>query len=165
LLLSPAIVGLVIPWLFLGLYCLYQYLAFGNPVAFWAARASPTWGELAWWGVGQALTTTEANRYAPHVTVMRTYIPFALVPTLGAVALATKKQWIELAAFALVLITIVWAVGIWGLGRYSAACWPAFLPLGIWLAQRPRWQAPLIGMLAVFQGLFFYLFTHQFPIY
>jgi hypothetical protein len=53
---------------------------------------------------------------------------------------------------------------VWGLGRYSASCWPAFLPLGAWLSKRANFQGPIVAILAVFQGLFFYLFVHQFPI-
>ena len=61
-------------------------------------------------------------------------------------------------------MAILWGVGVWGLGRYSASCWPAFLPLGAWLSKRANFQGPIIALLAVFQGLFFYLFAHQFPI-
>jgi len=38
------------------------------------------------------------------------------------------------------------------------------LGLGVWLAKRPTWRGPTIGMLTLFQGLFFYLFVRQFPI-
>ncbi len=162
---NPAILGLLVPWLFLALYCLYQYIAFDNPLAFLAARAGPPWGELAWWGIGQLLTDPNASRFGDHLLAIQAYIPFALLPTVGAIALLAKKQWLELAAFALVLLAVVWTVGIWGLGRYAGSCWPAFLPLGSWLAQRPKLQAPVIVLLAIFQALFFYLFTHQFPIF
>ncbi len=95
---------------------------------------------------------------------MRAYMPFALLATVGALALATKRQWLELAAFALVLMGVAWVIGVWGLGRYSASCWPAFLPLGVWLSKRPTLQGPVVVGLALFQGLFFYLFAQQFPI-
>ena len=156
---SPAILGLFVPWLCLGLYCLYQAVEFGNPLAFWAVRAN--WGTFAWWGIDKLFVSTEINN---HVRVIYASIPFAIIPTAGAVALLTRKQWIELAAFALVLMVVVWDVGLLGLGRYAASCWPAFLPLGSWLAQRPNWRGPVIGLLGLFQGLFFYLFAHQFPI-
>jgi Gpi18-like mannosyltransferase len=158
-LLNPAILGLLVPWLCLGLYCLYQAAEFGNPLAFWAARAN--WGPFAWWGIDKLFVSTEIN---DHVRVINASLPFAIILTAGAIALLTRKQWIELAAFALVLMVVIWAVGLLGLGRYAASCWPAFLPLGSWLAQRPNWQGPVIGLLALFQGLFFYLFVHQFPI-
>jgi hypothetical protein len=158
-LLSPAILGLIIPWLFLGLYCLYLYQQFGNPLTFLAARDE--WGARAWWGIGEILTTAERSN---HVRVMQSYVPFALLVTAGAVGLLTRKKWLELAAFAVVFMALLWTVGMWGLGRYSAACWPAFLPLGVWLARRPTLGGPVVATLAVFQGLFFYLFVHQFPI-
>jgi hypothetical protein len=158
-LLSPAILGLLVPWLCLGLYCLYQAVEFGNPLAFWAARAN--WGTFAWWGIDKLFASTEMN---DHVRMIYASLPFAIIPTVGAIALLTRKQWIELAAFGLVMMVVVWSVGLLGLGRYAASCWPAFLPLGSWLAQRAFWQGPIIGLLALFQGLFFYLFVHQFPI-
>ena len=48
-LLSPALLGLVIPWLFLGAYCAYQYVRFGNALAF--VKMRDNWGPVAWWGV------------------------------------------------------------------------------------------------------------------
>ncbi len=163
-LLSPAILGLFIPWLFLGAYSIYQYIQFGSPLAFWHARSEPPWGELAWWGVVEVLTTPDAGQHGAHVRAMQMYMPFALLPTLGALALASRKQWAELAAFAIILIGVVWLIGIWGLGRYAASCWPAFLPFGVLLSKRPAFGVPVIGILAAFQGLFFFLFMHQFPI-
>src|SRR5919202_2560863 len=154
-----AILGLLVPWLFVALYCLYQYERFGDPLAFWVARAN--WGPRAWWGIQNLLKTTDRS---VDVRVMYSYIPFALVPSIGAVALLRRPKWHELAAFAVVLMAILWGVGVWGLGRYSASCWPAFLPLGAWLSKRANFQGPIVAILAVFQGLFFYLFVHQFPI-
>jgi hypothetical protein len=161
LLLNPAILGLVIPWLFLAGYCLYEYLQWGNPLAFVAARDEPPWSELAWWGLKDLLTTTLRN---DHVRVMYSYIPFAFIVTLGALALLIRREWAELAAFGVVFALAIWVIGMWGIGRYSASCWPAFLPLGAWLSKRPNLQGPVIGILAMFQGLFFYLFAHMFPI-
>src|SRR4051794_1986220 len=51
-----------------------------------------------------------------------------------------------------------------GLGRYSASCWPAFLPLGVLVSRKPWLQAPLVGVFALFQGIFAYLFIHQFEV-
>jgi hypothetical protein len=161
-LLSPAILGLVVPWLFLGLYCLYLDIKFDNPLAFWAARDE--WGGLAWWGIMDLLTTKECSGCVPHLQVMRAYLVFALIPSVGVIALVTKQQWIELALFAIALMVIVLLTGMWALGRYSASFWPAFLPLGVWLSKQPNLQGPVIVMLALFQGLFFYLFALQFPI-
>ena len=80
----------------------------------------------------QVLTNQDAGPYAGDVPVWRSYLPFALLPTVGALALLRKPQWWELAAFALILVIVNGAVGIVALGRYMAACWPAFLPLGVW---------------------------------
>ncbi len=158
-LLNPAILGLALPWLFLALYCLYQYTAFGDPLAF--AHARSNWGPLAWWGIDDLLRARDGNE---HVQVMYAYLPFGLLITAGAIALCFRREWIELAAFAIVFMLAVWSIGVWGMGRYTAACWPAFLPLGVWLSKWPILQGPAIGLFAVFQGLFFFLFSHQFVI-
>ncbi len=162
LLLRPAILGLLVPWLFLGLYMLYLQMKFGNPLAFSAARHE--WGGMAWWGIWDLIRTRDCPGCSPHLQVMWTYVLFALLPTVGAIILATRKQWAELASFAITYMIVVWSIGMWALGRYSAACWPAFLPFGVWLAKRPELQGAVIVILALFQGLFFYLYVHQFPI-
>ena len=159
LLWHPAILGLVVPWLFLGGYMAWQYWRLGDALAFLHAREN--WGERAWWGIGQLLQTPDRD---VDVLAMRSYIPMVIAPTIGAIALLTNKRWLELAAFGVVLMVVLWSVGMWGMGRYSASCWPVFLPLGVWLARHPSWQGPIIALFALFQGLFFYLFAHQFPI-
>jgi hypothetical protein len=83
---------------------------------------------------------------------------------LGAVLLLTRKNWWILAGFGLGLILVVEAVGLAALGRYSAAAWPAFLPLGRWLSRHPSLEFPVLCGLAVIQGMFVYLFTHSYPI-
>ena len=92
------------------------------------------------------------------------YLLFSLIPAAGAVALATRRSWAELAAYALALMLLFYVTGAEGLGRYSSSCWPAFLPLGVWLSKRLELQAPVLAGLGMFQGLFLYLFVHQFPI-
>ena len=161
LLLNPAILGLLIPWLFLALYFLYQYLEFGNAFAFYEARDQPPWSPMAWWGIDDLLRTTSRS---DDVRAMFAYPPFALIVTAGAIGLVARDKWIELSAFGLIFIVVLWAIGIWGLGRYTASSWPAFLPLGAWLAKRPAWQGVVVGTFALFQGMFFYLFIHMFPI-
>jgi Gpi18-like mannosyltransferase len=84
LLLNRSILGLLLPWLFLILYCLYQYIVFGNPLAFVAARDQPPWGSMAWWGIGDLLTSEGNN---PNVRVMFSYLPFAIIISIGAIAL------------------------------------------------------------------------------
>ena len=70
-LLSPALLGLVIPWLFLGAYCAYQYVRFGNALAF--VKMRDNWGPVAWWGV------TDWWRHGPpRNVVMGSYVVFAL---------------------------------------------------------------------------------------
>ena len=66
--------------------------------------------------------------------------------------------------FAVGLMLTLWTVGLAGLGRYSASCWPAFLPLGAWLAKRPSLLMPCVCAGALLQGLFLYLFAHWYNI-
>lgn len=157
LLWHPAVLGLALPFALGGIYLLFLRSRFGDPFAFWVARERG-WGESAWWGLWHTLKTD-----GPEVRHW-TYLLFSLVPGAGAVMLATRRRWAELAASALCLMLLLYAVGAEALGRYSASCWPAFLPLGVWLAKRPALQGPLLAGLALFQGLFFYLFIHQFAI-
>ena len=70
-----------LPWCSLAGYCPYQYHTFGDALAFYHARTDPIWGERAWWGLRELLTTTERDI---EVSVMYSYIPFALLPTIGA---------------------------------------------------------------------------------
>jgi hypothetical protein len=92
------------------------------------------------------------------------YMAFSLIPLTGTIALLTRTRWVELAAAAVVLMTVVYASGGVGLGRYSAACWPAFLPWGVAVSRRPVVGAPIVGTLFFVQGIFFFLFAHQWPI-
>ena len=91
------------------------------------------------------------------------YPIFSLVPAAGARLLFKQRQW-SMFAFAAVFLVVCWAIGAEALGRYCAGCWPAFLGLGAFVSRKPAWQAPLLIVLALFQGLFFYLFIHNFPI-
>ena len=89
-----------------------------------------------------------------------------LSPWVGAIALATRKRWWELAAAALTSMVIFYSGGVaTGLGRYTASVWPAFLPLGIYVANRPALQIPLIIAFSLFQGLYFFMFSHQFRVF
>jgi hypothetical protein len=84
---------------------------------------------------------------------------------LAGVLLTTRnRSWWPVAGFGLALSVMLLSVGLWGLGRYSASCWPAFLGLGVLAARRPQVGMLLLTGFAVFQGLFYYLFIHQFPV-
>ncbi len=159
LLLNPAILGLLIPLLCLGLYSLYLFIKFDDPISYWTIR--DTWGPLSRWGLINLLTTMEQNE---HIPIMYSYLPFVSSLVLGSIALTSKKQWSELASFALAYMAFLLIGGIWAIGRHSASTWPAFLPFGVWLSKHPKWQAPVIAVLAVFQGVYFFLTSHGFPV-
>jgi hypothetical protein len=154
------IIGLVLPWVGLGVYCLYQYLEFGDALTWYRARDG--WGVTAWWGIDDLLA--DRAPIGPGRRVVFTYIPFALVVTLAAVALLRHRLWWESAAFGIVLLIVIWSVGVYALGRYSASCWPAFFALGTLLGHRPRLLLPVVVGFAMLQGMYLYLFVHRFPV-
>jgi hypothetical protein len=153
---DKAVLGLFLPWLILCIYPLVLWRSLHDPLAFWKSR-SAGWGAVAWMGVWVPFVNGSSDaRYWIYPLI-------SIIPAIGIVMLAKRKQW-ELFAMSAIFLITCWAIGAEALGRYSAGCWPAFLPLGAWLAKRPRWQAPAIAVLALFQGMFLYLFIEQYPI-
>jgi hypothetical protein len=153
------VLGLVIPFFYLGAFAYYMRKVTGDALAFVHAREIG-WGPYVWYGVRQIWQLESYDEQPAHFI----YTIVAVIPALGAVLLCTRRKWAELAASGVVLMVTIGCIGGLGLGRYSASCWPAFLPLGAWLSERPNWQGPVIGALFLFQGIFFFLFSHQFPI-
>jgi hypothetical protein len=156
-LLSPALLGLVIPWLFLGSYCAYQYVRFGDALTF--VKMRDNWGPVAWWGV-----TDWWRSGPPRDVVMGSYVVFALPSVAAAVASLFRRKWWVLAGFSGPMFLMLFYGGIWGMGRYTASCWAAFVPLGVWLSRRPLLQTPVVVSFALLQGMMFYLVQHQFSI-
>lgn len=152
----PHFLGLAIPFLFVAAFFLYLGRATGDPLAALHSRTIG-WNDWVWFGVRQTLLNVPYSERPEYFY----YIVIALFPTAGAIALATRKRWAELAASGTVLMAIILSTGIAGLGRYSASVWPAFLPLGVWLSRRPALQVPVLLALALLQGLFFFLYVHQ----
>jgi hypothetical protein len=157
---SPTWLALGLPWLSLLGYCLYQQVVWGNFLAFYEAR--DLWGPLAYWGILDHLRATgPLDRYR---VLISTYLPFAAVASAGVVLTARPRSWWPVAAFGLALGAMMWAIGLWGIGRYSASCWPAFLGLGALAARYPTLGPLLVSGFAAFQGIFFFLFMHQYPV-
>ena len=158
-LLSPSIFGLVIPLFYLAAFGLYLKKVTGDALGFIHAR-EVGWGPSVWYSARQIWQLEKFSEYPAHFF----YPIAAIIPTLGTIMLCTRTRWAELAASSVVLMAMVISFGGVGLGRYSASCWPAFLPLGVWLSRRTALQGPALGALFLIQGLFFFLFSHQFPI-
>lgn len=160
-LLNRSFFGLVIPFLYLAAFSFHLKMVRGDALAFIHARQDTAiWGPEVWYSVRQIWKLESFERNAEYFI----YSIVALIPALGTILLLTRKKWAELAADAVVLMVVIVSVGGVGLGRYSASCWPAFLPLGVWLSRKPSWQGPMIGALFLFQGIFFFLYSHQFRI-
>ena len=159
LLLNWGILGLLIPWAFLGAFSYYLWWTTGDALAFWNSRTIG-WNDWVWYGARQVVMNIPYHERPEYYF----YIVIAMIPAVGAGLLLRKKQWAELAAHGVTLMVIVLSSGAAGMGRYSASCWPAFLPIGIWLAKRPVLQGPAIALLAIVQGFFWFLYSHQFRI-
>ena len=155
----PGLLGLALPVAALAGFCLYQDWKFGSPWLFYTVRAR--WGPMASWSLVDVLRSKDWN---PFTIPIAAYLPFVvLVPSAGAIALIFRRHY-ELAVFAGGYLVIVLSVGMWGSGRYTSSCWPAFLPAGLLLSRYPSLQPPVVTLLAVCQGFFFYLFSHQYPV-
>jgi hypothetical protein len=37
--------------------------------------------------------------------------------------------------------------------------------MGVWLAKRPTWAGALLGLFWAFQGMWFFLFSHQWRVF
>jgi hypothetical protein len=154
---SPlGILGLAMPFVAVGVYAVYCHLVWKDPLAFWKARND--WGQTAWWSIINVFGHLDTH---PHIAL---FAIFALPPTVGALAFVLRRRAAVFASAVLPLLAIIWIVGAFGLGRYSASCWPAFLPIGEWLERHPAYKAPLLILLAMAQAWFFFLHIHHFEI-
>jgi len=162
LLLSRDVAGLVIPFLFLGAWVVYLHSRFHSWTVIHDARMASWWGQMgrAYWGVVDVLKLMPYDRHPEYVF----YLFFALIPLAGTIALFFRQRWFELAFSAAILLFVCFSSGGASLGRYTGSCWPAFLPVGIWLGRRPYLAPILLGGLMLFQGLFFFLHGHGFQI-
>lgn len=156
--------GLALPPLGIAAYAAYCAHRFGNPLAFavWRTQCDVGfWRVRAWWSVLEAFRGGRLHTEP----LLATYVGWSLVPWVGALALCTRRAWRPLAPFALLLMALYWKTGLMGLGRFSASCWPAFLPLGWYAARRPAAMAGLLMLMAMAQGMYFTLWTRWFGIY
>ena len=159
--LSPSLLGLVAPFVFVAAFAWYLKIHVGDPLAFWNARTIG-WGDLVWYGWLQVV------KHIPYSDRPEFYyfMLCGLIPWAGSIALMTRKRWLEFGVAAVTSMIVFYSGGVaTGLGRYTASVWPAFLPLGVFLANRPVLQAPVIATFALFQGVFFFLFSHQFRVF
>jgi hypothetical protein len=152
----PALLGLILPIPIFLLFPVYSFHRYHDLMLF--SHARDFWGWHAW------LSVREAWQQRREVRVLAIYPFIAWLPLVGALALLGRRRWWPLAAVAIPLMTLFVCVGGFSLGRYSASCWPAFLPLGAFLARRPSLQAPIVLALALLQGLFLHLFAHAYEI-
>lgn len=151
--------GLAIPFAFLAAWSWYLARKVGDPLAYWHARELNFGPEVFW-------SVREVFKNVPYESrrELYFYMAFSLIPLAGTIALFAKRRTIPLGAAAMGVMAAAYYGGGIALGRYSSACWPAFLPLGVMLSRRPLLQGPVVGALMLLQGAFFWLFSHQWPI-
>jgi hypothetical protein len=155
--LSPKILTLAVPFVLAGGYLVYCQIAWHDPLAFWHGRSE--WApKTAWWTSLDAIRNYDSR---PHIV---SYMPYALIVSLGALGLLRDRRYAELAAAAVPLMAALWIIGAFGLGRYSASCWPAFLPLGRFYERHPRIRLPLLLFFGLSQGWYFFLYSHHYEI-
>ena len=157
LILDRSFAALVVPVVMIAVYLGYLAWRFDDWRVWYTARDE--WGRSAWWGLPALLTDQGAR--SPEILF---YVAMSIVPGIGAIALLRRSRTRALGAFALSLMLLLWTTGIAGLGRYSAACWPAFLPIGSCLAKRPTLLVAAVIALALLQAVMLYLFVHLYPI-
>jgi hypothetical protein len=159
LLWSVDFLGLAIPFAFLAAWSWYLDRKVGDPLAYWHARGLNFGPEVFW-------SVREVFKNVPYESrrELYFYMFFSLIPLAGTIALFAKRRRFPLGAAAVGVMAAAYYGGGIALGRYSSACWPAFLPLGVMLSRRPLLQGPVVGALMLLQGAFFWLFSHQWPV-
>jgi len=150
--------GLLLPFAVAGTYCVFLAQRFGDPLAFLHAR-SAGWGEGAWYGLLQYFQPH--SNWEPQI---HAYVLLSIIPGVGAAMLLARRRWWPLAGYGVGLMITLWCIGLLGLGRYTQACWPAFLPIAVGLERRPDFKLPVLLGFAIAQGMFLFLFTHSYPI-
>lgn len=148
--------GLAIPVAVGLLWPLYLWARFGDPLQFLHVR--DLWGWHAHINVFRGMRRWRDGR------MMLVYPWLAIAPVVGGAALVRVRRWWPLAAIAVPQLVLFLAVGAYGLGRYVGSVWPAFLPLGVWLARRPSLQTPVVVVSCVLQGLFLHLYSHGYEL-
>lgn len=150
--------GLVLPFVVAGTYCVFLAWRFDDPLAFLHAREAG-WGEGAWYGLGEYFRRDSV--WEPQI---HAYVLLSIIPGVGAAVLLARRKWWVLAAYGVGLMLTLWTIGLLGLGRYTQACWPAFLPIAVGLERHSDFKMPVITGFALIQGMFLFLFTHSYPI-
>lgn len=158
---DQAIWGLVVACALGSLYPRYLHHHFGDALAFIHARTQ-TWSDPAWAAHSVVEYFRPGNPRYPEIGLG---VFLSVIPGLGAGGLLLRKKWWAMASFAIPLMVLAWMVGLAGLGRYTGSAWPAFLPLGLWLAHKwPKLKYPTVYLFAVVQGVLVYLYSHSYPI-
>jgi hypothetical protein len=149
--LRPALIGLVLPFVAVAIYAAYLKQRFDDPIAFVTARK-------LYWGDGFS------NIFTLSGTYWYSYVPLTWLMTICTLFLWTKKRWLELAGAATAWLVLVAVVSATGLGRHTASIWPAFVPPAYLLTKNQQWATGVVACLAIFQGLFIFLYAHQYHV-
>src|SRR5207249_409206 len=100
---SPALIGLLVPFIFLLGWMLYLKQHTGDFLAIIHSR--DLWGSNAWYSVFDLF-----RNHDPWL-VNYLYIPFSLIPGVGVFLLLRRREWWELAAVGLAMMFMFWGIG------------------------------------------------------
>ncbi len=153
---NKTVLALLLPLIAGAIYAGACWSMTGDPLSFYRMRDK--WGPMAWTSLPSALVQQ------PRQLLWWLFGASSLVPAFGFLWLVRDRRYAELVAAGVPLLLTFWAIGVWGLGRYSASLWPGFLGIAIWLERYPQLVGPVIGASAMLQGFLFYLWSHQFAI-
>ncbi len=144
---------LLIPGAMLGAHLAFLQARFQTPFAFFSVRQGV-------WAPASVVSYFTAAQ-PPEVSLYMATVPVLLIGIIGLWRVSAFRPW---ALYATLYVGVIAAIGLSGLGRFPAACFPLFWVLGGWAASRPQLGAALVGVFALLQGMCVYLFSHGYPI-
>jgi Mannosyltransferase (PIG-V) len=144
---------IAIPAALLGIHLAFLQARFQTPFAFFTVRQG-VWAPAS-------VVSYFTNAQAPEVSLYMATIPVLMWGVVGLWRVVALRPW---ALYATLYLGVIASIGLSGLGRFPAACFPLFLVLGGWAAKREQSGAALVGVFALLQGMTVYLFSHGFPI-
>jgi hypothetical protein len=133
--------GVLLSMAGVGLYCLFLWVRFGDPLAWVHAVSAPGWdvepGPKAWFKV---VFFTDLIQGRWDVSVIRLVHGALCVMAYATIPAVWRRFGIGYAVYASVVlsITVVSSPDLFGAGRYVLPAFPCFAIAGLYLHERPR---------------------------
>jgi hypothetical protein len=157
----PEILGLGLVPLGIGMYMLYLFQKFGEPLAFYYATIN-AWGHFN-------LLDSDLSRLDPLGWGVGSFDPILLVNLLAGIVflgvsfLTYRQLGLAYAAFALLATAIPFGTGLISLGRYLAVVFPVFIVVAAHL-RRPLSFNAVVAVSAMFETMLAALYSVNYPI-